>query len=138
MKLRRKLVLGLTTLLAAVPLAVVPSASADVAAQSCRSVATYDLTGGAYISGQLCWTAIGGGWYDMTWDVSVYDDAVDESGAAAQVRYATDYGFASRAYRVDGAGQATRFVHGDSPGKNLYMRACLINGESVRQCSDWL
>lgn len=137
MRLRRKLVLGLTGLLAAVPLAVVPSASADVAAESCRPVDVTDLTGGAYISGQLCWTAIGGGWYDMDWDVDVYDRAVDDAGAAAQVRYATDYGFVSRAYRVDGAGQALRFIHGDSPGKNLYMRACLINGESVRQCSDW-
>ena len=100
MKLRRKMVLGLTSLLAVVPLAVVPSASADVAAQSCRDVDVANPTGGADILGRLCWTARGDGWYD---------------GDGARGWFASSYG----------------------NGKGLYMRACLINGDSVHDCGAW-
>jgi hypothetical protein len=137
MRLRRKLVLGMTALLAAVPLAVVPSASAEVAAESCRPVDVTNPTGGAYISGQLCWTARGDGWYDMDWDVDVWDIDGDSAGAAAQIKYTTRFGVDSRAYRVDGEGAGARFLSSYSNGKGLYMRACLINGDSVHDCSDW-
>jgi hypothetical protein len=138
MRLRRKLVLGMTALLAAVPLTVVPSASADVSVQSCReNIDVTNPTGGARVIADLCWDSTGDGWYWMRWTGTVQDKALDDSGAVAQVKFTIPRGVASIAYRADGSGATASINDGDYLGKGLYIRACLINGDSVHACSAW-
>jgi hypothetical protein len=126
---------SVTALLVASPLGL-PHAAAS-ASMSCRNVSVSNSTGGAYVDAQLCCTPVGGGYFDMNWSGTVYDNASDGSGAAAQVKYNYVTSLQSAAYRTDGAGSHRPFFGGARPGKLLYMRACLINGSSVHHCSEW-
>jgi len=150
MKLRRALVGILTALMATVGIQVVAE-PAFAAPWNCnileydngRHVETTNANngGGSAISGDVCWTANGNGYYTVHVRWTVSDIKSDGAGATIRMEYtgtdgATHYFVPASADRAWANGENAFGTWNLSNAKNLYVRACLTNTSSpAHHCS---
>lgn len=116
------------------------TANADVTVQTtCRHVAGYNPSRGAYGDADLCWWGDGAGHFNSNTTGYVKDTEADGAGAVFQLKYTDTAGTRiSTLRRIDGNGNLATFDADRDHIWGLYARVCLINAaKGVHSCSEW-